>query len=116
MPLSHKWDHLYINKIIKDANIQLIITVSEHIKTKLIENTHLILNLDEINFNNENIVNYQLEEDSQEYMSYCYIMYTSGSTGLVKGVKGTEDGILNRCKWMYEYYPHPDNNSNCDFR
>ncbi|XP_031403762.1 putative acyl-activating enzyme 19 isoform X2 [Punica granatum] len=36
---------------------------------------------------------------------FCYLMYTSGSTGNPKGVCGTEQGLLNRFMWMQEFYP-----------
>jgi amino acid adenylation domain-containing protein len=34
----------------------------------------------------------------------CYVMYTSGSTGVPKGVPITHEGILNRLNWMKNYY------------
>lgn len=35
----------------------------------------------------------------------AYCMYTSGSTGIPKGVLGTHKAALNRFAWMYEAYP-----------
>jgi non-ribosomal peptide synthetase component F len=36
---------------------------------------------------------------------YCYVLFTSGSTGRPLGVCGTEQGVLNRCRWMQEACP-----------
>jgi non-ribosomal peptide synthetase component F len=34
-------------------------------------------------------------------LPWCYVMFTSGSTGQPLGAMGTEEGILNRCHWMH---------------
>ncbi|KAL4447298.1 hypothetical protein ABPG77_007331 [Micractinium sp. CCAP 211/92] len=39
----------------------------------------------------------------------CYVLYTSGSTGRPLGVRGTEAGVLNRCRWLEGALPfQPD--------
>ncbi|XP_075646000.1 putative acyl-activating enzyme 19 isoform X1 [Castanea sativa] len=63
---------------------------------------------------------YSVEESLQEYICpmdflwpceigkerlFCYLMYTSGSSGKPKGVCGTEKGLINRFIWMQELYP-----------
>lgn len=35
----------------------------------------------------------------------CYIIFTSGSSGTAKGVRGTYRGLLNRLLWQHETYP-----------
>lgn len=37
--------------------------------------------------------------------STCYLLYTSGSTGRPLGVCGTQQGVLNRCRWMQAAAP-----------
>lgn len=37
--------------------------------------------------------------------STCYLLYTSGSTGRALGVCGTQQGVLNRCRWMQAAFP-----------
>ncbi|GAB4818312.1 hypothetical protein N2152v2_005358 [Parachlorella kessleri] len=49
------------------------------------------------------------ESQSSQPLPYCYVLYTSGSTGAPLGVCGTEQGVLNRCAWMQRAYPfHAD--------
>lgn len=42
-----------------------------------------------------------------------YVIYTSGSTGQPKGVLGTEAGMLNRLRWMWERYPFRSDEVGC---
>ena len=42
-----------------------------------------------------------------------YVMYTSGSTGVPKGVNGSQRGLLNRLFWGWENYPIIDNEVFC---
>ena len=39
----------------------------------------------------------------------AYITYTSGSTGLPKGVRGTHAGAINRFRWMWNWRPFQPN-------
>jgi amino acid adenylation domain-containing protein len=36
----------------------------------------------------------------------AWVLYTSGSTGVPKGVMGTHDNILNRCRQIWETHPY----------
>ncbi|QKV97142.1 amino acid adenylation domain-containing protein [Streptomyces sp. NA02950] len=38
----------------------------------------------------------------------AYLVYTSGSTGVPKGVLGTHRGVINRVRWMQRAYPAGD--------
>ncbi|KAL5062134.1 hypothetical protein RYX36_023871 [Vicia faba] len=42
---------------------------------------------------------------NEKKRSFCYLMYTSGSSGKPKGVCGTEQGLSNRFVWMQGVYP-----------
>jgi len=51
----------------------------------------------------------QMNRSSSEKKDYCseiaYIVYTSGSTGMPKGVIGSHRAMINRFEWMYNRYP-----------
>lgn len=44
-----------------------------------------------------------------EPQDIAYVMYTSGSTGMPKGVKISHESVLNRILWMEDIYPLEDN-------
>ncbi|KAH8969885.1 hypothetical protein BDL97_02G057300 [Sphagnum fallax] len=45
--------------------------------------------------------------------TFCYLLYTSGSSGTPKGVCGTEEGLMNRLQWMEKAYPYQRNDLAC---
>eukprot|EP00898_Chlorokybus_atmophyticus_P001246 jgi/Chlat1/2121/Chrsp17S02841 len=44
---------------------------------------------------------------------FCYVLYTSGSTGIPKGVCGTEIGLVERCLWMHKTFPYQSGDVCC---
>jgi amino acid adenylation domain-containing protein len=43
----------------------------------------------------------------------AYIMYTSGSTGVPKGVEGSHRAVINRLEWMWRRYPFSSDETCC---
>jgi len=43
----------------------------------------------------------------------AYLLYTSGSTGLPKGVIASHEATLNRLSWMWDEYPYSDSDVLC---
>ncbi len=43
----------------------------------------------------------------------AYVMYTSGSTGIPKGVSGTHTGAINRFAWMWRTFPFQPGELSC---
>ena len=53
--------------------------------------------------------NYQ----SLELDRVFYLLYTSGSVSVPKGVKGLQQGLIARSRWMQEHYPYSENECVC---
>ncbi|XP_019187640.1 PREDICTED: putative acyl-activating enzyme 19 isoform X1 [Ipomoea nil] len=83
----HQLDKL--DWLIDDGSCPIFrISMEDYIQKKVCDSSHLVWPC-----------------ERERLRSFCYLMYTSGSTGEPKGVCGTEAGLLNRFLWMQELYP-----------
>lgn len=109
VPLDVKNPFSRIEAIIKNIEIKYIITDSKSAKLlgELDKNVQIIL-LDEINFMQNidlNYNNYKLSID----MDPVYILNTSGSTGVPKGVTLPHKAMIDYIDWVVDEYELDDN-------
>ncbi|XP_073227086.1 putative acyl-activating enzyme 19 isoform X3 [Cicer arietinum] len=118
LPLDPFWPNERILSVASSSNADLIIGSQSSFGKSNLEQ------LDESHWLVKSIscpvLSYSIEENLQECScstdlawpcanekkgSFCYLMYTSGSSGKPKGVCGTEQGLSNRFLWMQGMYP-----------
>jgi amino acid adenylation domain-containing protein len=98
---SHPADRLQF--MLEDAEATLLVTQSGVLnKLRFSEAKTVILDTDW-----QGIAHARTDNLSTrvEPLDPAYVLYTSGSTGQPKGVKGTHQGAINRFQWMWERYP-----------
>ena len=97
LPLSRDIPDERNTKISDDAKPILIITDNNNYKP---------FTQKDICVNIKNLFSYYRFSNDQSInvKDICYVMYTSGSSGNPKGAMITHMGVVNRIKWMKEYY------------
>ncbi|KAK2407264.1 AMP-dependent synthetase and ligase family protein [Trifolium repens] len=118
LPLDPFWPNERILSVASSSNADLIIgSESSFGNSNLdqLDESHWLVKLISCP-----VLSYSIEEKLQECScstdlpwpcanekkrSFCYLMYTSGSSGKPKGVCGTEQGLSNRFLWMQGMYP-----------
>ncbi|VFR02426.1 unnamed protein product [Cuscuta campestris] len=89
MPLDPSWPNERISRVLSSSKAELVVgSIEDYIKKNDFVSLDLVWPC-----------------ERERLRSFCYLMYTSGSTGEPKGVCGTEAGLLNRFLWMQELYP-----------
>ncbi|KAI3904560.1 hypothetical protein MKW98_014740 [Papaver atlanticum] len=114
LPLDTSWPKDRIMSIVSSAKVGLIVKCKSSIGNQLDEsdfvandiNCPILYMSTEVNFK-EDTSQWDLVWPckSTRKRTFCYLMYTSGSSGRPKGVCGTEKGLLNRYFWMKELFP-----------
>ncbi|MDP3705951.1 MAG: amino acid adenylation domain-containing protein [Legionellaceae bacterium] len=87
--------------MIQDSEANFIIS-TENLQHNLVQVNSKIINIESIN----NIIGEQSSEFNSKAQSHdlAYLMYTSGTTGVPKGVKITNYAVNNHMSWMQEQF------------
>ncbi|GMH00678.1 hypothetical protein Nepgr_002517 [Nepenthes gracilis] len=118
MPLDTSWPQERILSILSSSNVDLIIGCkysNERKSSHQLNEAHWLLDcclcpvmwisMDVILEEKSGHLHLVCPCETRRSKMFCYLMYTSGSTGMPKGVCGTEKGLLNRFSWMQKFYP-----------
>ncbi len=100
VPLDPSYPRERLAYMAQHARLPLVLAQS-HVRGVLPSETHII-RLD----NNPEIAREpETNPTHQACVDLAYVLYTSGSTGVPKGVAGRHASTLNRIDWMQEDYP-----------
>ncbi len=117
VPLDTRWPGDRLRQISRDAGLLYVITDEAHLpQAKELGTQHVLLEFGALHLPLES------SQDAPEHSAplatrnavpdavsqALYLMYTSGSTGVPKGVVGSEQATLNRFHWMWDTYPFHD--------
>jgi amino acid adenylation domain-containing protein len=84
IPIDVNWPDERIEKIINDGNIEVIVANQEY--------KHKLTNIKTIIIKDNSTISFENRNDENEI---AYTLYTSGSTGVPKGVEITKEALLN---------------------
>jgi amino acid adenylation domain-containing protein len=101
VPVDPTYPENWISFVVEDSRVSGVLTQGA-IRNKLPANIARLIVLDT---DAEQIQAESAENPPLSAHPVAYVMYTSGSTGMPKGVEGTQRGVLNRLGWMWEAYP-----------
>ena len=109
VPIDPHWPLARISEIIQCSGVSAIIQTEEGLPTTHEVSAVVWLTIKELldlsndiagGFHCSSDDSLEVESPIPPPLPWCYVMFTSGSTGRPLGVLGTEEGILNRCRWM----------------
>jgi amino acid adenylation domain-containing protein len=110
VPIDPDFPEARKNYIIEDSGCGILITENSLLDS-LLPFKGKILQVDDEFISKQASSNLDTAVDPDALM---YILYTSGSTGIPKGVCGVHRATVNRCLWMWTQYPFSSDEVCCN--
>ncbi len=110
LPLDPKEPKVRIENIISNSNCKLVITDKILFKKNPWLGEHNTILIDN---NNNAQGDSNLKHPFVTLNNSAYIMYTTGSTGIPKGVICKQRAIVNRFEWYWKHFPYTPNEVCC---
>lgn len=111
VPLDPAYPTERLAFMLEDAQVSVLVTQSRFADCVPIRNMQVFL-LDEDQTTSSSSIVESLRSDVVPE-NLAYVLYTSGSTGIPKGVLGCHRGTLNRAYWMWDAYPFSEGEVCC---
>ncbi|MDR0268846.1 non-ribosomal peptide synthetase [Paenibacillus sp.] len=102
MPLDKKNPKARLRTMLKDSGADAVIMLKEDKSAFNDISVDLIFFDTAVSDDTQHDIKLSVQRSLDDYV---YVLYTSGTTGIPKGVLSTERAVLNRLLWMWEQYP-----------
>lgn len=111
LPLDTRQPEKRLHYMLEDSNVKIVLTEKQHIPllSQSAPKEIQIVAIETLLANKP----IPLSSRQNSIDDLAYVLYTSGSTGHPKGVKGTHKALLNRLEWMWDTFPFQDNDRCC---
>jgi amino acid adenylation domain-containing protein len=103
VPLDPTHPKARLDFILQDAHLAVLVTHSTHLQ-HFSEHDFPIICLDQISFTEQNEGTHKNITHQAQLQNLAYVLYTSGSTGMPKGVMVHHQGLVNYLWWASQAY------------